>query len=58
MKKLRIQIDDAGRSIGLNIFDKSGNITGIDFTDIRENTGFDSKLFTFKAPKGTEIIEQ
>lgn len=58
MKKLRIQIDAAGRIIGLNIFDKSGNITGIDFTDIRENTGFDSKLFTFKAPKGTEIIEQ
>jgi outer membrane lipoprotein carrier protein len=58
MKKLRIQIDEAGRIIGLSIFDKSGNVTGIDFSDIRENTGFDSKLFTFKPPKGTEIIEQ
>jgi len=58
MKKLRIQIDEAGRIIGLSIFDKSGNVTGIEFSDIREDTGFDSKLFTFKAPKGTEIIEQ
>jgi outer membrane lipoprotein carrier protein len=58
MKKLRIQIDEAGRIIGLSIFDKSGNVTGIDFSDIREDTGLDDKLFTFKAPKGTEIIEQ
>lgn len=58
MKKLRIQIDNAGRIIALRIFDKSGNVTAIDFTDIREDTGFDGKLFTFKAPKGTEIIEQ
>jgi outer membrane lipoprotein carrier protein len=58
MKKLWIQIDEAGRIIGLSIFDKSGNVTGIDFSDIREDTGFDDKMFTFKAPKGTEIIEQ
>jgi len=58
MTKLRIQIDEAGRITGLSIFDKSGNVTGINFTDIREDTGFDDKLFTFKAPKGTEIIEQ
>jgi len=57
MKKLRIRIDEAGRIIGLSIFDKSGNVTEIDFSDIREDTGFDGKLFTFKAPKGTEIIE-
>jgi outer membrane lipoprotein carrier protein len=58
MKKLTIQIDDAGRIMGLSIYDKSGNVTRIDFSDIREDTGFNSKLFTFKVPKGTEIIEQ
>jgi outer membrane lipoprotein carrier protein len=58
MKKLRIQTDEAGRIIDLIIFDNTGNITEIKFTDIRENTGLDSNLFTFKAPKGTEIIEQ
>jgi outer membrane lipoprotein carrier protein len=58
MKKLTIQIDDAGRIMGLSIYDKSGNVTRIDFSDIREDTGINSKLFTFKVPKGTEIIEQ
>ena len=58
MKKLRIQADDAGRITLLIIFDKSGNTTEIGFTDIREGAGLDDKLFLFKAPKGTEIIEQ
>jgi outer membrane lipoprotein carrier protein len=58
MKKLQIQADDAGRITGLVIFDKSGNTTEIGFTDIREGAGLDDKLFLFKAPKGTEIIEQ
>jgi outer membrane lipoprotein carrier protein len=58
MKKLRIRIDEAGRIIGLIIFDKSGNVTEIEFADIREGTDLDSKLFTFTAPRGTEIIEQ
>jgi len=58
MRRLRIQTDEAGRIIRLVIFDNSGNITEIGFTDIREDTGLDNKLFTFKAPQGTEIIEQ
>ena len=58
MRKLRIQTDEVGRIITLIIYDNSGNITEIEFTDLREDTGLDSKLFTFTAPKGTEIIEQ
>jgi len=58
MRKLRIQTEEAGRIVRLIIFDNTGNITEIDFTDIKEDTGLDSKLFTFKAPKGTETIEQ
>ncbi len=58
MRKLRIRIDEAGRIIGLIIYDKTGNVTEIEITGIREDTGIDSKLFTFKAPKGAEIIEQ
>jgi outer membrane lipoprotein carrier protein len=58
MRKLRIQTDEAGRIIRLVIFDYTGNVTEIEFTDIREDTGLDNKLFTFNAPKGTEIIEQ
>lgn len=58
MKKLRIHADDVGRITEMTIFDKSGNTTEIVFTDVKEATGVEDKIFEFKAPKGTEIIEQ
>ncbi len=58
MKKLSLQTDDTGRIMGLTIFDKSGNTTEIVFSDVQEGAPIDDKLFVFKAPKGTEIIEQ
>jgi outer membrane lipoprotein carrier protein len=58
MKKLNLRTDDAGRITGLTIFDRSGNVTEIAFTGIKEGTGIEDRIFVFKAPKGTEIIEQ
>ncbi len=58
MKKLNIQTDDTGRITGMTIFDKSGNRTEIVFTDVKEGTGAEDTIFEFKAPKGTEVIEQ
>jgi outer membrane lipoprotein carrier protein len=58
MKKLGLESDDSGRITRLTIFDRSGNVTEIIFTAARENEGLDDKLFSFKPPKGTEIIEQ
>jgi outer membrane lipoprotein carrier protein len=58
MKKLRLKSDEAGRITEMTIFDKSGNTTEITFTDVKEGTGMEDKVFVFKAPKGTEIIEQ
>ena len=58
MKKLGLESDDSGRIARLTIFDRSGNVTEIIFTAARENEGLDDKLFSFKPPKGTEIIEQ
>ncbi len=58
MKKLGLESDEAGRIIKLTIFDRSGNVTEIFFTAVREGVGLDDNLFVFKAPKGTEIIEQ
>jgi chaperone LolA len=57
MKKLGMRTDDAGRVLGLTIFDKSGNTAEIALSDVREG-GVDDRLFVFKPPKGTEIIEQ
>ncbi len=58
MKKLMLQADDAGRITGLTIFDRSGNTTEIAFSSIKEGTGVEDRLFEFKAPKGTEVIDQ
>jgi len=58
MKKITIQADDGGRIMQMAIFDRSGNITEIAFSDVKEETGVKDKSFVFKAPKGTEIIEQ
>jgi chaperone LolA len=58
MKKLILRSDDAGRISSLDILDKTGNRTEIRFSEVQEGAGFDDKLFVFKAPKGTEVIEQ
>lgn len=58
MKKLGLESDNSGRITRLTIFDRSGNVTEIIFTAVREGVGLDDKLFSFKPPKGTEIIEQ
>jgi outer membrane lipoprotein carrier protein len=58
MKKLNIHSDETGRITRLTIYDKSGNVTEIAFTDVKEGTGIEDQLFVFQAPKGTEIIEQ
>jgi len=58
MKKLIMAADTDGRITGLTIFDRSGNITEIIFAQEVDGATIDDKLFTFKAPKGTEVIEQ
>ena len=58
MEKLGLESDDNGRIVKLTIYDRTGNVTEIFFADMREGAGIGDKLFTFKAPKGTEIIEQ
>ncbi len=58
MKKLVLESDADGRITALTIFDPMGNETEIVFADARENTGLEDRLFSFKPPKGTEVIEQ
>lgn len=58
MKKLVLRTDASGRITAMTIVSGSGNSTEIVFSDVRENGGVDEKRFRFRAPKGTEIIEQ
>ncbi len=58
MLKIGLAADAEGRISQLTIFDKSGNVTEIKFSDIHEGVRLRDRSFTFKPPKGTEIIEQ
>lgn len=58
MQKLTIETDGSGTIIRMTILDKSGNSSAISFAEIKENAGVEDSAFKFKAPKGTEIIEQ
>ncbi len=57
-KKLAISADASGRITQLTIYDRSGNITEITFSEEQEDGGADDRLFHFVPPKGTEVIEQ
>jgi outer membrane lipoprotein carrier protein len=58
MTRLALVSDPTGRIEGLTIHDRSGNVTEIVFSSVREDTGVKDKVFQFKPPKGTEVIEQ
>ncbi len=58
MKKLNLVTDEKGRISNITISDKSGNKTEIIFSDVQEGASVDGRLFSFKIPKGTEIIDQ
>lgn len=58
MKKIRLRSEEDGRIVEMRIFDRSGNVTTIAFTEIQEGVKLRDELFRFSVPKGTEIIEQ
>ena len=58
MKKLVLTADENGRITALTIFDRSGNTTEITLSEVNEGVVLDDKQFSFKAPKGTEVIEE
>ncbi|HYA87162.1 MAG TPA: outer membrane lipoprotein carrier protein LolA [Nitrospirota bacterium] len=58
MKKLNLVTDETGRISNITIFDKSGNTAEIILSEVQEGASVDDRLFSFKVPKGTEIIEQ
>jgi len=58
MKKLNLIADGKGRILNITIFDKSGNLTEIIFSDVQEGASVDDSFFSIKVPKDSEIIEQ
>lgn len=58
IKKIKLSLDEAGRIKLMTIFDRSGNITEIEFHEIKDNPELPDRLFHFLVPPGTEIIDQ
>jgi len=58
MKKLRLHSDEAGRITRMIVYDRSGNTSDVQFSEVKEGVGLDDVQFRFKVPKGTEVIEQ
>jgi outer membrane lipoprotein carrier protein len=58
MNKLRLHSDETGRITRMIVHDRSGNTSDVQFSDVKEGVGLDDAQFRFKAPKGTEVIEQ
>ena len=52
MKKLRSVADATGRIDGLTILDRSGNMTEITFSDVREGTGSKTSSFASRRRRG------
>jgi outer membrane lipoprotein carrier protein len=58
MKKVRLAADGTGRITEMTVYDRTGNSSKVLFSEVHEGVGLEDGFFQFKAPKGTEIIEQ
>ena len=55
-ERVSLAFDDRGRLGGMELQDKLGQVTAIDFSDVQVNGKLDSKLFEFSPPKGADVI--
>jgi outer membrane lipoprotein carrier protein len=56
----RLQLTVDARSydiVGAEVFDPTGNVTRLRFSDLRRNTGMDDAQFRFEVPAGIDVIE-
>jgi outer membrane lipoprotein carrier protein len=55
--KLRLTVaSDSGEIRGAEIFDPLGNVSRLQFTDIRRNQDLPDKNFVFEVPPGVDVI--
>lgn len=56
--RLQLSVDRTTYDIvGAEVIDPVGNITRLQFTDLRRNTGLDETQFHFDVPSGVDVIE-
>ena len=58
LDKIEIEVDPEQFFITrIDLFESNGNLSSFTFSRIKTNTGLNDKLFTFRVPKGIEVIE-
>lgn len=56
--QLKLSVDATSYDIvGAQVTDPVGNITKLEFTDLRRNTGVGDALFRFEVPAGVDVIQ-
>jgi outer membrane lipoprotein carrier protein len=55
-EQVSLAFDDRGRLAGMQLQDKLGQVTAIDFSDVEVNSKLDASLFEFTPPKGVDVI--
>jgi outer membrane lipoprotein carrier protein len=57
-EKLRVVADrEIGELRRTTIYDLLGNVTEVEFSDVRANQGLDDSVFRFEAPSGHDVID-
>ena len=55
-ERVSLAFDANGRLGGMQLEDKLGQVTSIDFSDVHINAGVDASQFEFTPPKGVDVI--
>jgi outer membrane lipoprotein carrier protein len=57
-ERVSLAFDARGELAAMELFDKLGQSTRIDFGNLRRNVALDARLFRFVPPKGADVIGQ
>jgi len=57
-ERVSLAFDARGELAAMELFDKLGQSTQIDFGNVRRNVALDARLFRFVPPKGADVIGQ
>jgi outer membrane lipoprotein carrier protein len=53
---ITLDVDPGDRIRAIAVADVQGNRSRFEFDDVRENVGLKDSLFTFRVPKGVEVV--
>ena len=55
-ERVSLGFNAKGELAAMELVDKLGQTTALDFSDVRRNVALDASLFRFEPPKGADVI--